>query len=136
MHGFHERFDRKESVKTPSNRKFGLVLAACIAAIAANKYLHGNSSAAWMIFALFLATLAIAKPSLLTPLNHSWNRLGLLLASITSPLVLGLLYVTTIIPIGLLMRITGNRPLHLEYDANAKSYWIVRKDTTSMKNQF
>ena len=42
-------------------------------------------------------------------------------------MVLGLIYLTTIVPIGLLMRATGRDLLSLKFDRQAKSYWVVRE---------
>ena len=42
-----------------------------------------------------------AAPARLAPLNRAWTRLGLLLFKVVNPVVLGLIYLTTIVPIGL-----------------------------------
>ena len=43
-------------------------------------------------------------------------------------------------PIGLWMRLVGKRPLNLQFDADAASYWIERKPPgpppASFQNQF
>jgi hypothetical protein len=53
---------------------------------------------------------------------------------------MGILFFLVVAPIGLLMRLTGKRPLALEFDPPAKSYWIERSPPGplpgSMKNQF
>ena len=46
-----------------------------------------------------------AAPARLAPLNRAWTRLGLLLFKVVNPVVLGLIYLTTIVPIGLPMRL-------------------------------
>ena len=58
-----------------------------------------------------------------------------------NPLVLGLLFFVTIMPIGLVMRAMGKDFLRLQArSASAKSYWIDRAPPgpppQSMKNQF
>jgi hypothetical protein len=59
---------------------------------------------------------------------------------IVSPLVLGLLFFAVVTPIGLLMRMFGQRPLALGFDKTATSYWVVRTEPTappgSMRKQF
>ena len=40
-----------------------------------------------------------------TPLNRLWFKIGLLLHKIVSPLVMGLVFFSTVVPTGLLMRL-------------------------------
>jgi hypothetical protein len=66
--------------------------------------------------------------------------LALLLAKITNPVIMGILFFLIVAPIGLLMRMAGKRPLPLGFDPAAPSYWIKRDPPGplpgSMKNQF
>jgi hypothetical protein len=59
---------------------------------------------------------------------------------IVSPLVLGMLFFTTITPLGIFMRLMGKDLLRLKFDKNATSYWIKRDPPgpppESMQNQF
>jgi hypothetical protein len=79
-------------------------------------------------------------PRVLAPLNKLWTKLGLLIYKVMNPIVLGLLFFVTIMPIGLLMRVFGKDFLRMKIDRNAKSYWIERKPPgpppQSMRNQF
>ena len=74
------------------------------------------------------------------PLNRLWLKFGLLLYKVMNPLILGLLFFVTIMPIGLVMRAFGKDFLRLRLDRNAKSYWIDRTPPgpppQSMRNQF
>ena len=40
---------------------------------------------------------------------------------------MGLLFFGVVTPIGLLMRLFGQRPLALDLDRNAATYWIARE---------
>jgi hypothetical protein len=57
-----------------------------------------------------------------------------------SPVAMGLVFVTTVVPIGLVMRALGKDPLRLRRDSDAASYWIPRDPPgpapDTMKNQF
>ena len=61
-----------------------------------------------------------------TPLNKAWTKLGLVLFKVVNPVVLGMIFVVTIVPIGLIMRALGKDPLRLKFDPSATSYWIER----------
>jgi hypothetical protein len=145
---FHEDFSRKDEVKGSSDRGFGLTVGGILLAIAAVRTLlhmwHGTA-AGWLEPALSgigvaLIGFGLMAPARLAPLNHAWTRLGLILFKVVNPLVLGLIYVTTIVPIGLLMRATGRDLLSLKFDRQAESYWVVREppgpEPATMINQF
>jgi hypothetical protein len=138
--GHHEFFDREEAVSGSSERSFGIVIAAALLTVAAIRAWHGQSWLAWIAAAAPFAVLAALAPQLLRPLNKLWLRLGLLLHSLVSPLILGVLFFLVVTPVGWLMRLAGKRPLHLQTGRDAGTYWIQRAppgpDPRSMKNQF
>ena len=132
---FHEDFGRKEAVKGSSDRGFGLTVGGILLAIAAARtglqVWHG-AAPSWVegvvaLIGVLLLGFGLVAPDRLAPLNRAWTALGLLLFKVVNPVVLGMIYLTTIVPIGLLMRATGRDPLHLKFDRQAGSYWVVRE---------
>ena len=76
-------------------------------------------------------------PNVLALPNKLWFKLGLALGAIVAPVVMALVYFTTVVPIGLIMRLMGKDMLRQKLDKNAKSYWIVRDlPMGSMRDQF
>ncbi len=140
-HGNHESFRERDAVKGSSNRSFGVVFAVVFAIIGLFPLIGGSSVRWWslIVAGVFLA-LAFAAPKLLSPLNRLWMRFGLLLHRIVNPLVMALLFFLVVTPIALLMRLFGKRPLHLETEPDAQSYWIPRDppgpEPETMKQQF
>jgi hypothetical protein len=132
---FHEDFSRKEEVKGSSDRSFGLTVGGIVLAIAAVRsglHLWDGTAPGWVegvlaAVGLLLLVFGLAAPARLAPLNRAWTALGLLLFKVVNPLVLGLIYLTTIVPIGLLMRLMGRDLLNLKLDRQAASYWVVRE---------
>src|SRR5262249_26897485 len=81
----------------------------------------------WYAAAVLFAVVATIVPRVLAPLNRLWAKFGLLLHAIISPVVLGILFYCVFGPVGFLMRLFGKDPMHRKFDAQAKSYWIVRE---------
>ena len=137
----HEDFSREEHVKAGTDRGFGQVFAGFFAILAGLSYWHGSTTWHYTlpIAAAFLIV-AYVYPKALGPLNRLWLKFGLLLYKVMNPLILGLLFFVTIMPIGLVMRAFGKDFLRLKLDRNAKTYWIARTPPgpppQSMKNQF
>jgi Saxitoxin biosynthesis operon protein SxtJ len=127
----HEDFRRQEEVKGGSDRGFGLTVGGILLLIAAVRtWLHAGYGALEPVLAavgLCLVVLAVVRAQSLAGLNRAWTRLGLVLFKVVNPVVLGLIYLTTIVPIGLLMRALGHDPLRLEREPGAASYWVKRE---------
>lgn len=132
---FHEDFSRKQEVKGSSDRSFGLTVGGILLAIAAVRsglhQWHGTApgwvEGAFTAIGLLLFVFGLIAPARLAPLNRAWTALGLLLFKVVNPVVLGVIYLTTIVPIGLLLRMMGRDLLDLKFDDRAASYWVVRE---------
>lgn len=85
----------------------------------------------WIIFAI-LTVWALAAPKTLNPLYKGWMRLGLLLGKITTPIVLTLVFVITILPGAMFMRLLGNDPMRRKFD-QAETYRVESRQP-SMNN--
>jgi Saxitoxin biosynthesis operon protein SxtJ len=138
----HEDFSRTDKLKGSSDRSFGLVIGAAFLLIGTLPLLHAPHQPRWWAIgvAIVLVALALSRPALLAPLNKVWQRLGLLLHRIVSPVILGLLFYTTILPVGALMRTFGKDPMRRKADPSADSYWVLREppgpSPESMTQQF
>ncbi|MBT4220476.1 MAG: hypothetical protein HOL37_04420 [Rhodospirillaceae bacterium] len=136
---FHEDLTHGDEVKAGSERSFGIVFAVVFTIIGLFPLLDGGAPHIWAISVagVFLA-LAFVAPRLLAPLNRGWFLFGMVLHKVVNPLIMGLMFYVTITPIGLLMRAFGKKPLDLDFDRNADSYWVHRSTPKpeSMKRQF
>ena len=137
----HEDLAREDDIVGPSDRGFGLTLAGVCGLVGAVRLVLGHAYASWWLAAaVVLLALALAWPTALAPLNRLWLRLGLVLYKVMNPLVMGLVFFTTVVPIGLALRALGKDPLRLRREPGAASYWIRREppgpEPDTMKHQF
>jgi len=140
----HEAGSTAEAVAMPANRSFGLVVGGILAGIGALRIFLGGHDGFFSVAALalgaLLVILGLLMPRLLTRPNRWWMGLGALLGAIMTPLVMGLVYITTFVPIGLAMRLAGQDPLGRSRRPDGGSYWIHREPDgparETMKNQF
>ena len=121
----HEDYKRQLTVKSSSNRAFGIVFAIFLALVGLGP-LRSRHAIRWWALALGSLVLAIAllRPAWLTPFNRAWTKLGSLLSRVVSPVVMALLFFLVVTPCGILIRLLGKDPMRL---APAKSYWIERR---------
>lgn len=123
----HARVAHTES-RGNQNRTFGLAFAITFFAIGLWPLISGNSPRVWVIgTSILFLFLAIAIPGALGPLTKFWLRLGDFLHVVINPVVLGFIYLLSVIPVGLLMRVLRKDPLHRRFEPSAKSYWVVRQ---------
>ena len=137
----HEDFSRTHAVKTSSHRSFGWVFTAAFAVIGVWPMISGGAVRWWSLIAAaaFLVVTLIA-PALLAPLNKLWQRIGMLLHRIMSPLVLGIMFYAVVTPMGWIMRACGKDSLRIRGRGGDGSYWIKRDppgpQPDSLDNQF
>lgn len=137
----HEDLCREQEITGASDRAFGLVFAGLFCAVTLWPLARGGEVNVWAagVAGVFLAV-TLLRPSLLAPLNRLWFRLGVLLHSIVSPLVLAFIFFAVLVPTALLMRAVGSRPLQLGFERGARTYWITRNPAgpapETMRRQF
>lgn len=124
-----DRVPVHDQVEMGSNRSFGFVFTVVFFIIAIWPLPSGGAVRVWALAAAaaFAAAAAIA-PSVLGLPNRIWFRLGLALSRVVTPVVMSIVYVTTVVPIGFVLRASGKDLLRLKIDRQAKSYWLSRTD--------
>jgi hypothetical protein len=124
----HESFESHVPTTMGSERSFGFVVGGILLVIALWP-LHAGEQPHWwaLVPALPLIALAAIQPSLLAPLNKLWFKLGMLLGRVVSPIVLGIVYFVWITPFALFLRLMKKKLLALDFEPQAKSYWIIRQ---------
>lgn len=124
-----------------SDRAFGLVMAAFFVFVGLWPIYPGGQLRLWAlaVAAIFFAA-ALVVPHRLAVMNRLWMRLGTVLHGLITPIALGIVFFFVVLPVGLLMRVSGNRPLALDFDQAAKSYWTPREppgpDPQTLSDQF
>ena len=121
------------------NRKFGFVIGAACIAIALYQQIAHRHLIIWLLLigGLLLLTAWMA-PKRLNGLRLLWDKLGNILGTINTALILFFVFFLFITPIAIVMRLLGKDKLDLKFDAGTRSYWkpVKATDKSSMKQQF
>lgn len=137
----HEPLQAHRRVTLGSDKNFGLVMAGAFAVLWLWPWLrHGHSLRWWaLVLSLIFLGVALVVPAWLAPLNSLWFKLGLALQKVVSPLIMGLLFYAAVLPVGLILRLTGKDLLRLKR-GDETTYWIAREPPGpaphSMSKQF
>ena len=127
-------------IKLPSNRKFGFFLSTIF--LLASLYSHYIDSEI-MIYILgafcgIFLIITIINAKILLPLNKLWMKFGILLGTIVSPIIIGIIYFGIFTPIAIIIRFAGRDELRLRLKKQ-KTHWINREILNKIdlfKNQF
>ena len=128
---FHNLMSSKNKPqKELTNRTFGLIFAGIFLLIALFPLLGSSSIRMWALITCgVFATMAIAFPWSLTPLNRLWAKFGMLMHKITNPILMGLVFFIAVFPTGLILRLAGKDPMRRKVKPELESYWIQREQS-------
>jgi hypothetical protein len=121
-------------------RRFGLTVGGAFLLLAAFAMWRGHPTTTTVLgsigAALVLAGLIV--PAHLGPVERGWMRLAHAISKVTTPIVMGVMYLLVITPVGALRRTFGGNPLvHAERE---RSFWrerpAGRRRSASMQRQF
>jgi len=124
--------------KLPTNKNFGINFSFVFLIVSVILVLkESNISIIFFILSVIFLLLGFTNSKILLPLNKIWFKLGLLLGLIVAPIVMFLIFFLLITPIGFIMKnILSINLLNLKKNNNDKSYWVLKKNSSSMKDQF
>lgn len=109
-------------------RRFGLTVGGAFLVFAAIAWWRGHPTTTTVLGTLggTLSLAGLIIPTYLDPVERAWMQLAHLISKVTTPIVMGLMYIAVLTPIGLLRRTLGANPLvHKE---RASSYWRSRPE--------
>jgi hypothetical protein len=122
------------------NRKFGYTVAIALLVLALFNIFIKHRHNWWGAFAvsMILLQFAIIKPVLLNPLRLVWDKIGHVLGTINTYVLLTVFYFLILSPLGIIMRLFGKDILKVKHSAKIGSYWesTEQKAESSMTNQF
>ena len=126
-----------KKIPKSSNKSFGLVFFIVFILIAFYPLLNDGNIRLWsLLVSLIFLILGLLNSKILNPLNSLWQKFGLLLNKVMSPLIMGLIFFFIVTPIGILMRLLKKDLLNLKFNKK-ETYWIDKSGPKSkMKNQF
>ena len=128
-------------IKLPANYKFGYFFSFVFFVLGLYFFFiiyHHIAYLVLIISALFFI-LARFNPDKLLLLNRLWMKLGIILGTIINPIVMGIIYFSLFVPIGLILRVIGRDELKIK-NTKKKSFWrkrsVQNNFKTSFKNQY
>ena len=126
-----------KNIKISSNKSFGIVFFIVFLIVSIYPIFNSGDLRIWsLIISTTFLILGLLNSSILSPLNKLWFKFGILLGSIISPIVMGIVFFGVVTPTSIIMKIFRKNLLGLKKN-NKKTYWVEKPLIKSkMKNQF
>jgi len=137
----HENLDREDETEWFSNLSLGVTFTVIFLIIGVLLIMTGSLNG-WffLLCSIIFLIITLTIPTILTPLNLAWTKLGLLLSKIFNPIILGVVFLFIVTPISIIRKIFGKSALRLKSKYGVESYWISRTPpgpkTGSMTRQY
>ena len=123
-----------------AGRRFGLTVGIAFLVFGAIAWWRAHPTMSTVLAALggSLAIAGLVIPTLLGPVERAWMGLAHLISKVTTPIVMGVMYLGVLLPVGLLRRGLGGNPL--VHARQGQGFWRPRPEgarrSASMQRQF
>ena len=121
-------------------RRFALVFSAMVVGLfgVIIPMLLGRWSVVPWILALMTTVWGLVAPSTFRWFYRIWMRFGMIMHTISSPVILAVVYYFAIFPYGLVFRLLGKDPLTRQWDSEAVTYRSIsaEQDPSHMEKPF
>lgn len=131
----------RRSWSAAEGRKFGLTVGGAFLALAGVAWWRGSLVAGpvlGLLGSLLVAT-GLLLPMELEPVHRAWMMVALAISRVTTPILMGIVFLVAITPIAVALRLTGRNPLEHRAPVNG-GYWKVRspesRARTDLEHQF
>ncbi len=127
----------KQNIKIGSNKNFGVVFFIFFLVVSIFPLFKDGNIRIWaLIISIIFLILGLLNSSILSPLNKTWFKIGILLGNFISPIIMGIVFFLVVTPTSLFMKLLGKDLLNLKKN-DKRTYWIEKSKVKSkMKNQF
>jgi hypothetical protein len=120
-------------------RRFGLTVGGAFLVFAGIAWWRGHPTTTTVLGSLGggLVVAGLVIPTLLGPVERGWMALAHAISKVTTPIVMGVMYLLVLTPIGVVRRNAGGNPM--EHTAVNNSYWKSRPEGRrggNLKRQF
>jgi hypothetical protein len=125
---------------TKDLRQFGLIVGGIFSVIGLWPMIVRNESPRFWSLVLggTLVVLGLVVPQSLKQIHAGWMKIGHVLGTINTRIILGIIYYGLITPMGVVMRFMGKDAMHRVLVPDAATYRVVRapRPRHHMRNQF
>ena len=122
---------------TKKSKNFGYTFSLISFLVFLYFFFNGVLNYPFLLISFSLTLVTILKPNFLSPFSFLWDKFGLLIGMFVTPIILCLVYLITIMPINIFLRIFSIDLLKKKKNVKVNSYWIERENKNiNFKNQF
>jgi len=115
----------QETTSAKQLRSFGLMVGGIFAVIGLWPLVFGRNLRLWAVIpAAALLLLGMIAPRSLGAVYRMWMKIGHILGTINTKIILSVTFYGLFVPMGFIMRLRGKDPMRRGYDPNATTYRV------------
>lgn len=129
----------EHDVKLGSDKQFGVVFAVFFLILGLYPAIKTEPNVSCLAISGLFLLLTLTYAKCLHPLNVAWHHFGLLLAKVTQPIILGVLFFFVLTPIGFIASLVRGDTLYRKFPTQEPTLWKQRKTplrAETFKEQF
>lgn len=110
-------------------QKFVVTIAIALSLLGALAAWRGQGYALWLfVFTAVFLSVGLVALKTLDPVYVGWMAMAKMMGYVMTRVILTVLFYLVVTPVSIAARLSGKRFLDLEFDKDADSYWIERKN--------
>ncbi len=118
-------------------REFGLIVGAVFGLLATLFLLRSKSFYPYFYaISIFLVLFGLIAPVALLPIHKIWMTFAIVIGFFVTRVILGILFYFVITPLGLILKISGQDTLDINFNNKSDSYWIKRNNENINKESY
>ena len=131
---------RQQAFTAAQGRRFGLTVGLAFLVFAGIAWWRGHPTTVTVLGSVagLLIAAGLIIPRHLGPVERAWMALAHAISRVTTPIVMGVIYLLVLTPVGLLRRTFGGNPM--AHAVQKSGYWhsrpAGRRRSNSMQRQF
>lgn len=115
-------------------RNFGLIIGGVLMIIGLWWLMRSRPHWLWlMLLGAIIILAGLTAPFLLKPFQKVWMIFGILMGWLMTRIILFLIFFFVFVPISILAKIFKKKLLDLDIQPKLSSYWILRQETKTSK---
>ena len=121
-----------------TNKQFGIIFSIFFLVLLVLSFFYQSQiKLNYLIISICFLIFAFISPNIFHYPNKIWIMFGNLLGLLTTPIILGIIYLALFLPIGFLLKAFNQDVLDLKINKKKKSYWkIYKSDKIKFTKQY
>ncbi len=131
--------EKNFEIKIGSEKNFGYTFSIIFFILSIYPFIHSKPiNLYFLLTSIVILIITLVKSSWLKKPNIIWFKFGILIGHVMAPIIMAFVYILTVIPVGVILKILNIDIMNIKIKKNENTYWIDKDNRKyrTMKNQY